>query len=347
MTGQAVVTARVFDHQPVDWSQHICRTGGITTLTSWLTAFVTLWMALVRGNTGAVYLVCSRSNAGFFRDIPALILAVSSVPVVVHAHGSDIAGLLKDRWISPLARVLYRRCELIVPSEHLVPLLEDVQLRKLHVCENFSSVDGDTTPNEARSRRKPLHVLWNSNIMSSKGFFELAEAVRQANEAEAEILLTSIGGPVADVEMARDEIEERIAALHRFSWFQYLGPVSPKRAAALVSDSDVVALPSRYITECQPLAIIDAMCAGKHVIVSDTPALRATIGDYPAKLVSSCSVEDIRNALDELVAPATGAFAAGVMIEAAAAARRRFSVRRFDRQMSEILSAGSKHQSLA
>jgi glycosyltransferase involved in cell wall biosynthesis len=335
VTGQALVTVRVVRHQlAVSWREHVYRGAGLRSAASWAGAAAGLWRDIALGRVSTLYLVCSRSNGGFLRDVPALLSARAGVRVVVHVHGSDIVDLLSNRRLAPLARALYAHCEIVVPSAHLVEPLRAVMRAPVHVCENYFASD---TLNAASPPVEELTVLWNSNVMANKGFFDVAEAILQVTEDGLPVQLVSIGQPLGDEEMTAQEATQRLHALQEHKWLDYRGKVDQATAIALMAEAHAVCLTSRR--ECQPLAIIQAMCAGKATVVSDIPALRATLGDYPAHFVPVRSVAAIAEALRDLhhlkLADPT-AFVSSRQ-EAAAAARERFSAERFDREMAAIL----------
>lgn len=343
-TGQALVTRRVVERVFPALGSHMeyvyRPSGNLGAIGTWLTAFLRLWKSVAFGQVDLVYLVCSRSNAGFLRDVPALVTSRMGVRVVVHAHGSDIIDLLTARPISSLARWFYRNCELIVPSGHLVLPLQDVQTQCRYVCENFAINEspGDWTSGETRPAS--LRVLWNSNVMASKGVFDVMQAVRELNATGLAVTLDLLGSVIGDEEMDYVSARDRFATLFDSSSMVHHGVVSPACAANMVDDADVVALPSRYSSECQPLAIIQAMCRGCAIVASDVPALRATLMGYPAEFVrveEVSALKDVfRQLLDERSADPASFFARRA--PQAALARQRFSHCRFDKQMAKILS---------
>lgn len=343
ITGQAMVTARVVRRQPaIKWCEYVYRGVGLGCMASWAGGIFRLWWDIAFGRVKTLYLVCSRSNAGFLRDMPALMAAWAGVRTVVHAHGSDITDLLSNREISALAKAFYARCEIVVPSTHLLEPLRKMTTAPIHLCENYFT--GDPRDEVAKPDTLPglLTIFWNSNVMASKGFFDLAEAVRQVCGEGIAARLISIGHPLGDEEMPASDAQRRLDTLLNEEWFDYRGRVEPAVATALAKEADVVCLPSRYSSECQPLAVIQAMCAGKAIVVSEIPALRATLRDYPAHFVPVRSVAAIVDALRDLFREKQtnpAAFASSRK-DAAAAARERFSVERFDREMATILQSG-------
>jgi glycosyltransferase involved in cell wall biosynthesis len=345
VTGQALVTARVVQHQPqFAWREYVYTGSGFRSVISWAVAVLSLWAAVARGQITTLYLVCSRSHWGFLRDVPALLASMVGARVVVHAHGSDIVDLLASRPYSPLARALYRRCEIIVPSAHLLEPLRKIIKMPLYLCENYCMSVGVNISHKSTAVDEPqaLMVLWNSNIMGSKGFFLLAEAVRRMSEEGHAVRLVSIGRPIGDDTLSEQGARDQLAALESESWFEYRGQLAPDSASAMILEADVVSLPSWYSSECQPLAIIQAMCAGRAMVVSDIPALRATLGEYPARFVPAGSTGAILDALRDLFREKlSDPVAFGTRRQAPAlAAAKRFAVSRFDHEMATILWGG-------
>lgn len=338
--GQAIVTRHVVEGVKfVNWTFANYRVGHGRALSSVLRATLIIWWALLYDQVQVVYLVCSRSTFGFFRDFPALGAVLLRRRVVIHCHGSDIIDLLSCRKVSFLARLIYKRCEIVVPAKHLVADLKQLGILRINMCENFIVQHPKTTIDPTLQSGNKLLVVWNSNIMSSKGFFDTARAVELAFARGVTIKLLSLGEPLSDNEMSAAEVRQRLSALLDADWFDYRGTVSADEAIAYTAKADVVVLPSRYSSECQPLSLIQAMCYGVDVIVADTAALRDTVRDYPALILNNPTSENISNALERLQmqkADNNNDTKEKRQI-AALRAQARFSKERFDRQMFEIL----------
>lgn len=309
----------------------------------WFICVIRLLRDVCLSRIDVIYVVCSRSSAGFLRDLPALFFSRIGLRVVVHAHGSDIVDLLTERSISPLAQWVYQRCELIVPSKHLISQLCQVSGFEVHLCENFEPSAG-AAQLEIPVSEAAFTLLWNSNVMASKGVFDVMAAVQQVRATGTEIELTVIGSVLGDEEMTATEAETALTAFVHNKDINYFGRVSSEMAAKLVHAADAIALPSRYRSELQPLAVIQAMSAGKAIVASDTPALVATLADYPAEMVPIHSVDAIVSALCRLVKEKLvnqNAFRARHSIHAETA-RSRFSTLNFDQTIAKIVTPLSK-----
>lgn len=338
ITGQAIVTARVVALlERAGTRDFSYRGNGLRSVASCAVSAMRLMMSAWRGRLKVLYLVCSRSNAGFVRDLPAYLSRFAGVRVIVHVHGSDVVDLCRKPWVGPCARALFSRCELIVPSSHLLAPLRDLGVRHVHLCENFAEHASDqiqAAELSPTSVASPWRVLWNSNVMASKGFFAVAEAVRALADDGVPVRLVALGRPIGDEAMDQHTCGEALKRLEGQTWIDHRGLVDRPTAMRLLHEADVVCLPSHYISECQPLSLIEAMCAGRHLVIADTPALLATTGDYPCKKVSGPVAPEITLALRHVMEqPASDE----ALQSAATHARQRFSPERFDRDMARLL----------
>lgn len=337
-TGQAIVTRQVVNNSQLGRMSTYIYGIGAKGIPSWVTSCIRMWMNVAIRRFTTLYVVCSRSNLGFFRDLPALLTARVGLRTVVHSHGSDIVDLLTSRTLSGFARWVYSPCEVVVDSSHLLDSLrQEIPTLKVHLCENFA---GMIALNDSTAAADRLTVLWNSHIMASKGFFHTIDAIRILRKEGMPIHLIAAGGALADAEMTKEQVSGLLKLLAGEEWIEFVGIVPPTDMPSLMAKADVVALPSYYKSECQPLALIDAMCAGKAIVAADTPSLRATIGDYPAAFTRPKSAADIASALESFFVRKLGDQNALSLdhVQAARLASERFAIGRFNRRIVEILS---------
>ena len=332
--GQAIVTDFVVrSMEGINWKKFVYQPGfsGIWKLP--LLIF-RLYLHLFTNRRSTVYVVSSRSFWGFIRDIPVLLLSMLGFRVIAHSHGSDIVTLLSSGFLSPFARFLYRRCFLVVPVESISDDLRELKFVNVRVCENFTTISMDYEVEEKVSGDGNFTVLWNSNIISSKGIFDVASAVMALNDRGFQVELIALGQVLADKEMTRAEALCKLEQFAKKKWFRYEGRVPSDTVSTWLKLANVVCLPSRYPIESMPLAAIQAMCHGMPLVLADTPALRATAGEYPAIYVQSGNVEEICTAIIQSMK----AYAdRKVLVDSALKARRRFSKERFSKTMFSIL----------
>ena len=342
--GQALVTRRVVEHSlrmsEVPVTLVYSRGFSFKGLFTWMLAVVRLFLLALRSpRSSAIYVVCSRTSHGFLRDVPVLALALLGRRILAHCHGSDFFELLDEAWVSRLARRLYVECEVIFPCAHLCERAAP-RVRRAHVCENFfsgSKIDESHIP----SSSGPLRVLWNSNIMATKGLCDVVEALADLVNDGFEVDFLCFGRTISDPECTSQKLEEKLAQWSSYPWFNYLGRVSHPRALEVLSWADVVALPSRYKSEMQPLAIIEAMCLGKHVIISNRKSLLVTVGDYPAIAVHDSNQSELKLAFARLLAAKTAAPDQFLFTnyDASLEAVERYSANAFDERLKAIFNA--------
>lgn len=246
-----------------------------------------LWFILRSKNI--VYLVNSRSSIGFIRDLPIyIIIHIFRVKCIIHSHGSDLINLLKEKpLLSKIAIFFLKNNCVIVPSQHVYDELISL-LPKITVVENFTEVQESQLIqshifNSSNSQNCKIKIVWNSNIIYSKGFFQAADFVNKLYNQGLDVEFQVFGVPMECNLMSYINCKKRFMTYLEYSWFNYIGQVGRSEVIDAVTTCDIVALPSFYKSECQPLALIDAMVLGKYLIVSKSPAIRATYGEYCGK----------------------------------------------------------------
>ena len=250
--------------------------------------FIKIYLILLVKNPDFIYLVCSRSFFGFIRDLPILLISKFGYRVIVHVHGSDFKNIFVNKYISSLAKFLYKNCEIIIPSNHLRNDIKENLFKKVYLCENFVDQDlanYDDKINLITIKDEVFNVLWNSNIISSKGFFETLEAIDFLNNKGYNIKFFVLGEPLGDLELSRQNVIEKLNLYNQKRWFDRHKVVKRINLKKILLNVNAVILPSSYPSECQPLSIIEGMIFCKHIIIKNTKALKNTIGNYPAELV--------------------------------------------------------------
>ena len=340
LNGQNIVTTEVLNifKKNYEFNLYQYKTGFNFFIFFYFSNLLALYREIIFSKNDFVYLVCSRSSFGFLRDIPILILSKFGCRLIVHVHGSDFLNLFENKIFNKLVKLLYLNCEIIVPSKHMIKGLNKLNFKKLTVCENFVSnniLDFKEEKNLLTKHEKhKFKILWNSNIISSKGFFETFEAIALLNKSNFEIEFIILGRFIQDSELSFEEIKKKFNNIKNKKWVFPLNQVSRLEYRKLILSANLIILPSTYPSECQPLAIIEAMIYAKHVIINDTKALRNTVGNYPALLTKRNKykiAESIRYCIEKdkisLVSRKRGA----------EEARKRFSQKRFCNNFFKIL----------
>lgn len=197
------------------------------------------------------------------------------IPCVVHWHADafdpsfDLSVKALYRIYRPFEQALLRHARTIIASSrpyrdsslalrpHLakcqvVPLgLDTSRLAKPSVDTSDQAVDQSTT--------RPLKIVALGRLTGYKGFGVLIEALR-GMDAEAVI--------VGEGQM-RGELERYIRDHGLQAQIRLMGAVDDETRNRLLSESDLVCLPSLNRAEAFGLSVLEAMAMGKATLVSD------------------------------------------------------------------------------
>lgn len=218
-----------------------------------------------------VYLSISRSLGGFMKDLPVFLLAfVSGSKVCVHLHGSDFKDFYRStgkfsRW---LVDFCYRRVSVaFVLCDGMHSEFEDIPGISVITVFNCAPDLGKLrTPVDAEEH---MNILYMSNVIRTKGILELIDAVKSFYSEHGRISLKIAGDFVGDEVMSAVEIRavffEKLSGVEFIS---YEGIAKGANKNQLFEWANIVALPSFYRTEAQPLVLIEAMSCGRFVLSS-------------------------------------------------------------------------------
>jgi glycosyltransferase involved in cell wall biosynthesis len=336
--GQTIVTKFVLSSFSFDDTIFFQRGFGISAIRSWVSAAFRLHSLARKKASFQYYFVPSRTFFGVIRDIPAYLFFCNS-RVIVHLHGSEFISLLNNFFFAYLFSRLVDRNDVYVvtPSRYQATLISSkLGSRATTRCiENpfLLQILSDCTESSANHDGSCYRILWNSNLMEEKGYLVFAEALTMLPDSVWKRLRVTVCGRVTGGTGFKRAVQDLHARLSRFP-FNYEGVVDRDRISYLVNRCQCVILPSHYKTECQPLAVIEAMLFGRDLIISDLSALQETVGSYPCKIVRQRSVEDLVSSISLLASEDHRPMASGSDIDGAV---HRFSVPRFVKSLSSVL----------
>jgi glycosyltransferase involved in cell wall biosynthesis len=255
------------------------------------------WRLARRFRPDVCYLPISQGAPGFARDALFTFAARwSGAAVVWHLRGGYFKEF-HDRAPAPLRWFIRFACRrvarVIVLGESLRRLFDGlVPKERVVVAGNGINLDEEARAGLAdgwaeRARRAAeapgaIRVVYLSNLMASKGLFELLDAFKALLKEQPGARLSIAGAPYDP------GIEEKLAAALRDPELrgsdgeaaaEWLGVVGGRSKWRLLGASDVFALPTYYDNEGQPWSIIEAMAARLPVLSTDHAAIAETLGD--------------------------------------------------------------------
>lgn len=248
---------------------------------------------LLRGRP-TVYLLIGQSTVGFLRDACFIWLAwLLDRRIVVHLKGGNYDRFYErqPRWLQRAIRVTLERTDtIIVLSERLkgcfVPIIGDsVPMR---VVANGLPIEGTAafTPLQLDGD-EPLRILYLSNLIESKGYWEVLEACRRLSERGVEFRCRFCGEFRASRDdrrfdtpaAARDAFLARIDDLGLGERVRWMGIVRGDEKREMLRWAHCMVLPTRYVNEGQPVSLIEGMAFGAVLIGTDYRAVPDLIED--------------------------------------------------------------------
>ena len=212
---------------------------------------------------------------GHVRDMVSVLPALDrSSPIIAVVHRGNFDKLFRSKATGISAK------KLVSDVSAFVFLTENLSARcvrwipkhKHFVIPNAIDEEVEFTAEEvqrsqeARRNRAEVIVLFLSNMHRSKGYLELLESAQELMHTNAPVSFRFVGA----WQSAEDQSEFRhFVSRHGISNVEHLGPVADRVAIKrLYNDCDIVALPTYYPDEAQPLSLIEAMSAGRPVVAT-------------------------------------------------------------------------------
>ena len=266
-----------------------------------------------------VYITVSRSRAGFTRDMLMIWGArLCGGYVIAHVAGGNYDEFYRTQpqcWRFVIRHTLRRTHRIIVLSERLRAMFAfDPTLsgRISVVWNGMPSALNDPPPSRQLSKDRPVQILFLSNLIQSKGYFEVLEALTILRKTTAIRLKAVFAGHFlssADdlISISPEEAEIKfhkyVAANGLEDVARYAGPITGEAKRALLEASDFFLLPTRYFTEGQPLSIIEAMAYGCIVISTNYRAIPDLVVDgVTGVLIKSGRPDQIADIIQRIVA---------------------------------------------
>lgn len=239
---------------------------------------------LIVRQPGTLYLTNSQSWTGFLKDAVFILSArAGGHRIVLHLKGGNYDNFYREQ--SRARQFLIRRTltladRLVVLGTALTEMYAFVPgyREKVVVVVNGLPDDmpGWNRVRAAKSRTgDQIRVLYLSNLIESKGYLDVLEAVRRlVRDHGLNLRADFCGGfrimsdtkTYRSIEEARADFMDRIEACGLSDRVTWHGSVSGERKRELLARAHYFALPTAYKYEGQPVSIIEAMAYGALVI---------------------------------------------------------------------------------
>lgn len=248
-----------------------------------------IWFEGVMFNPDIIYITLSRTRFGFLRDMTAILVGgICRAKVIGHLHGADLNLFVTT--IDPIFRLLVKKTygkfhKVVALSESMVEQFEGlVPFDKIKIVENACDDDEDDPTISPPPPLSEFRVVFLSNVLPSKGLFDVLKAVALVRKMDVPCRLFFLGEFMWEKgEGNRDEIERRynqiVDELGIKPYVERKGVVTGKEKWAILRSSHCFVLPIRNPNEGQPLSIIEALRAGLPIITTASGGIKDIIRD--------------------------------------------------------------------
>lgn len=288
------------------------------------------WALANDADAPVLWCAASPAVAGHWRDM-ALTAPCFQRRQAVYAiiHRGHFDRVFRRALTGPTARHLAARVQgFVFLSEALAAQVDRwVPPEKLFVIPNTIDHALVCTKEElaqkraSRAARTTLRLLFLSNMIASKGYLDVLQAVHLLNQRGIPIQATFVGRWNSNAD--RDAFLRRVEAYGAQRVVTHLGALSDRAQIKKQHlAADVLLLPTYYPEEAQPLALLEALGAGTPVIVTRHSSIPEFVRDgREALFVAPRAPEEIARSVERLLVTET-------WLHASHDARQRFE-RRF------------------
>lgn len=240
-----------------------------------------------------VYVTPNSAGGAFYKDyvivqtIKAEAVKVGA-QVLLHFHNKGVRTR-QDRWLDDmLYQRFFRGVKVMLLAEGLYKDVEKyVKREDVLICSNGipdvtttnrTNLHESSDVNQKQDKRcglspQPLHLLWLTNIMITKGIMEYLEALRMLKERGVRFVADFVGGET--VEMSAEAFDLALTTMGLTDCCRYHGKKYGDEKEAFFRKADVFVLPS--YTEAFPLTILEAMQYGKAVVATNVGGVASEI----------------------------------------------------------------------
>jgi glycosyltransferase involved in cell wall biosynthesis len=258
---------------------------------------------------------------------------------VIHLHGADLGQTVGRKKFRLVFGFVWKSVtDIILPSKGMADQLLGLPKRNVHVVPNFSEkiashavVDQKATSVSGGE----LNILYLSNILYSKGFSFLMDGVGDLRRKGVKARLILAGSPMGDAEMT-SHMAERILVSKLGDGIQYAGRLVGDEKWDALKKAHVIALPTFYPIEAQPVSLIEGMAFGAIPLTTRHNYNCEFLPREFTVFVKKKSSEDISNALFDIYSNRKEA--AIRMKEAALYARKNHSIESYLNGIDEVIS---------
>jgi glycosyltransferase involved in cell wall biosynthesis len=228
-------------------------------------ALVRLVGVLRRDSVYAIYWNLGGSRSAGLRDL--LFIAVTRAlgkvnHRVAHIHNGKFYECGRGAGLPYVVRLALRQATAVICLDSEM----EMQVRDLVSPETVTGVIANPAP-QGRGRAideeddAPLRLCFFSTVRKDKGVLRVVEAAEALSRDGTRVRL-EIAGPVVGSAGWEDELRQRIRQAGFDPDQVLIGPIQGPEVRHFLARQHVMALPTTYLNEAQPISVVEALAAG-------------------------------------------------------------------------------------
>jgi len=177
---------------------------------------------------------------------------------------------------------------------------DDFPNMKVEFIPNFYDKDLENKLKEKETNK--INLVYLSNIICSKGIFELIDAFERLNKKYDNICLNIAGRYMTDECMSIDQVKQKLnSKVSKNDKINCKGAIFGEEKVKLLQSSDIFVLPSYYKSEAFPISIIEAMVCKNAIVTTNYKYLPNVVNEQNGVLVEPRSVESLTEGIESLI----------------------------------------------
>lgn len=220
---------------------------------------------LISKRSDLCYFALTTTGAAFYRDfLLVVLLRIFGVKTIFHLHNKGVKNKSKNKINRIIYKFVFNDSNIILLS---MKLYSDIELyvpqSRVYICPNGIENNFLIKTSRLDPTQKPVKILFLSNLIETKGVYDLINACALLNEKGLRYECDFIGG-LGDINY--EQFNNQIIKNKLTDKVKYLGVKYNEGKEVAFQQADIFVLPTYYSNECFPLVILEAMKFGLPVI---------------------------------------------------------------------------------
>jgi len=278
------------------------------------------------------YFALSTTGLAFYKDcLLIFIIKYFRISIVYHLHNKGVSVYSKKYIYNHLYKWVFFDSKVILLSKYLYSDIQNyIPYGKVYICPN--GIEDSRLCKFIPSHNHVVNLLFLSNLIESKGLFDLLDACKILKQNNIEFNLTLVG---AEGDISKVSLISRIDKLDLSSNIIYVGSKYGKSKDDILLTSDIFIFPTYF--ETFPLVLLEAMQFSLPIISTFEGGIPDVVEDgITGFLINQRDVKSLASRIEELIVNKN------LRINMGKAGRKRyeelFTETIFENRLCEILS---------